>query len=190
MRMPTRLLDELHGFFRLLFGWKPGYGRGRTQSENDDLKPSTEVTSGQPSKSSGSRPFEVQCYIGSEIAQMQDVERPPDSAELVGSVNLGGNDDRTYLLSTNKKGRPGGASGWTLWQMGDDYDTGRPFCCRVAFAYPYGDCAAAFVAEQLLIKAVEDERYFEGMQSNNLMIYDAGLLSAQDFRRIFATLFS
>ena len=161
--MTIQLLRELHGFLWLLFRPKPRPGSAHAQSENDGQEASTEITSDQFIKSSGSQPFEVQSYIGSDIAQMQEEERPADSAELVASVWLGGNDYRTYLLETDKEGSGGGESGWTLWQMGDDYDTGRPFCCRIAFAYPYSGCAAAFVAEQLLTKALEDERDFDGM---------------------------
>jgi hypothetical protein len=188
MQMPTRLLREFHGFFQLLSGWKAGHGRARTQNENDYRKPSTEVTSGQSIKSSGSQPFEVQTYIRSDIAQMQEDERPPESAELVASVDLGGNDYRTYLLETRKQGMGRGISGWTLWQMGPDYDTGRPLYCRIACGYPYSSCATAFVAEQLLAKALEDEDMLH-TEADCTIVEAEGLLSAQDIERIFATVF-
>ena len=184
--MPTRLLRELQGFFRLRSGWKPGQGRVRTQSESDD-QPSAEVTSGQSIKSSGAQPFEVHSYIGSDIAQMQEEERPSESAELVASVYLGGNDCRTYLLETCKQAVGRGISGWTLWEMGHD-DTGRPLYCRLAYGYPYSGCAAAFVAEQLLAKALEDEHMLH-TEADCTIVEAEGLLSAQDIERIFASVF-
>ncbi len=52
--------------------------------------------------------LEVQSYIGSEIAQMgSQGERPPRSAKLVVSVDMGsgpgGGDYRTYLISTDER---------------------------------------------------------------------------------------
>ena len=186
--MPTRLLREFHGFISLLSSWKPRHGRARTLNENEDHKPSTEVTSGQSIKSSGAQPFEVHSYIGSDIAQMQEDERPPESAELVASVYLGGNDYRTYLLESCKQAVGRGISGWTLWQMGPDYETGRPLYCRIGFGYPYSDCAAAFVAEQLLAKALEDEDMLH-TEADCTTVEAEGLLSALDIERILATVF-
>ncbi len=79
--------------------------------------------------------FETQSYIGSDIAQMgYEGERPPRSARFVVAIDMGsgpgGGDYRTYLLSTDKE-----RSGWTLWQMGHDYDTGKRLYCRVAYGY-------------------------------------------------------
>jgi hypothetical protein len=191
--MAIQLLRELHDFLWLLFRPKPRPGSAHAQIENDGQEVSTEVLLDQSIKASGSQPFEVHTYIGSDIAQMQEEERPAESAELVASVWLGGNDYRTYLLETNKKGSGGGESGWTLWQMGDDYGTGRPFCCRIAFAYPYSGCAAAFVAEQLLTRALEDERGLYGMfhtERDGEAVEAEGLMSAQDVRRIFTAVFA
>jgi hypothetical protein len=165
--MPTRLLRELRGFFQLLSGWKPG--RARAQSM----------------KSSDSQPFEVQTYIGSDIAQMQEVERPAKSAKLVASVWFGGDDYRTYLLETRKRWVGRRKLGWTLWQKGHDDNTGRPLYCRIAFGYPYSGRAAAFVAEQLLTRALEDEM-LDHTEADGGAIEAEGLLSAQDIRRIVA----
>jgi hypothetical protein len=85
-----------------------------------------------------------------------------------------------------------GISGWTLWEMGHDYDTGRPLYCRIAYGYPYSGCAAAFVAEQLLAKALEGERNW-GMlhtEGDGGAVEAEGLLSAQDVGRIFASVFA
>ena len=185
--MPTGLLRELHGFFRRLPRWKPGHGRARAEDESEDHKPSNEITSGQSIKSSGSQPFEVHTYIGSDIAQMQEDERPSESAELVASVWFGGDDYRTYLLETDKEGSGGGSSGWTLWQRGHDDNTGRPLFCRIAFGYPYGGCAAPVVAEQLLAKALEDEHMLYAEAAGWVKVEAEGLLSAQVIRRIVAT---
>lgn len=186
--MPTRLLRELQGFFRLLSSWKTRHGRARAQSDSDDQMASTTVTSGQSIKSSAAPPFEVHSYVGSDIAQMQEEERPADSAELVASVYLGGDDYRTYLLETHKQGVGRGVSGWTLWQKGSDYETGAPLFCRIAFGYPYNGCAAAQVAEQLLIKALEDEHMLH-TEADGGTVKAEGLLSVQDIRRIFAGVF-
>jgi hypothetical protein len=172
MWMPTRLLRGLHGFFRRLSSWKPGYSGARAQS----------------AKSSDSQPFEVQTYIGSDIAQMQEVERPAKSAELVASVWFGGDDYRTYLLETRKRRVGRGSSGWTLWQKGHDDNTGRPLYCRIAFGYPYSGRAAALVAEQLLTRALEDEMMVH-TEAEASAIEAEGLLSAQDIWRIFASVF-
>ena len=188
--MTTRLLRELRDFFGGLFRPRPGQGSAHAQVESDGQEASTEVPSDRSESPSGGQPFNVQSYIGSDIAQMQEEERPPEPTELVASVHLGGNDDRTYLLCTEMEASGGGESGWTLWQMGDDFDTGRPFCCRVAFAYPYSDRDAAFVAEQLLTKVLEDEHHFDGLPPERATLGAAGLLSAQDLRRIFAKVFA
>jgi hypothetical protein len=186
--MPTRLLRELHGFFQLLFIWNPGNGRARAERGDDDQKPLTEVASDRSTKSSEGQPFEVQTYIGSDIAQMQEVERPAKSAELVASVWFGGDDYRTYLLETRKRGVGRGKSGWILWQKGHDDNTGRPLYCRIAFGYPFSDRAAAFVAEQLLAKALEDEMMLH-TEADGGAVEAEGLLSAQDIWRIFARVF-
>lgn len=170
--MPTRLLRELHGFFQRLSSWKPGHGRARPRSM----------------KSSDSQPFEVQTYIGSNIAQMQEVERPAKSAELVASVWFGGDDYRTYLLETRKRGVGRGKSGWILWQKGHDDNTGRPLYCRIAFGYPHSGREAAFVAEQLLTRALEDEGMLH-TEADGGTIEAEGLLSSQDIRRIVARVF-
>jgi hypothetical protein len=182
--MTSRLLRELRGRLRLWFGWKPRLGHAHTQSYGQ--RASTEVTSG-PSVDSPSRlPFEVQSYVDSEIAQMrEDGERPPESAEPVGAIYLGGNDYRIYFLSTNKIGLVGGSSGWTLWQAGYGHDD-ELLHCRLAFGYPYSDsCGAAFVAEILLTRALQDDHYFDGSPPP-VAEEPAGLLSRQDIERIVA----
>src|SRR4051812_16613944 len=125
--------------------------------------------------------LDVECYIGSEIAQMRsNGERPPRSAKLLARVDLGGGpgggDYRAYFLSSDVE-----RSGWTLWQSGADYDTGKPFYCRVAHGTPYRGVKANDAAEQLLTKAWEYERDLEGSEPQWVIIEEPGLLGLEDF---------
>ena len=142
---------------------------------------------GEIMKASSGQQFEVQSYIGSEIAEMGYGERPPRSAKFVIELDMGsgpgGGDYRTYLLSSNKR------SGWTLWQMGHDYDTGKPSYCRVAYGWPYRGYPAKHAAEQLLTRVWEDERDQEGFPSS-VVVQKAGLLTAEDIERIELTVFA
>jgi hypothetical protein len=151
--------------------------------------PSTEVTPGQSMPPPGDQPFQVHSYIGSNIAQMGEMnESPPQSAELVASVYMGGNDSRTYLLSAHLARTDRETSGWTLWQQGSDYDTGQPLYCRVGFGYPLQGYQAAFAATQILARTWEDES-MEGLLVSHVTVDAAGLLSAEEVRRIFAQVF-
>jgi hypothetical protein len=139
-------------------------------------------------KSSG-QPFEVDSYVGSDIAQMGVMnESPPQSAELVASVYLGGNDYRIYLLSTHQARTSRETSGWTLWQKGHDDDTGQPLYCRVGFGYPLQGYPAAFAAAQILAKTLEDESMW-GLLVSDMTVDAAGLLSAAEIQQIFANVF-
>ena len=76
-------------------------------------------------------PFEAQTYIGSDIAQMRtDGDRPPRSAKLVASVDMGsgpgGVTHRTYLISTDRARK-----GWTLW-IGDRTATPASPCTAMS----------------------------------------------------------
>jgi hypothetical protein len=131
----------------------------------------------------------VHSYIGSNIAQMGEMnESPPQSAELVASVYLGGNDSRTYLLSAHLARTDRETSGWTLWQKGSDYHTGQPLYCRVGFGYPLQGHQAAFAAAQILAKTWEDES-MEGLLVSHVTVDPAGLLPAEEVRRIFSKVF-
>jgi hypothetical protein len=68
----------------------------------------------QAMKSENRQPFEVQSYIGSEIAELrEDGERPPTSAKFLETdPNPAGGVCRTDLLSTNRE-----RSVWTLWEQ-------------------------------------------------------------------------
>jgi hypothetical protein len=137
----------------------------------------------------GDQPFQVHSYIGSDIAQMGEMnESPPQSAELVASVYLGGDDSRTYLLSTDLARTDRETSGWTLWQKGSDYDTGQPLYCRVGFGYPLQGYQAAFAAAQILTTIWTDED-MEGLLVSHVTVDAAGLLSAEEVQRIFAKVF-
>ena len=103
------------------------------------------------------QPFEIQSYIGGDIAEpREDGERPPRSAKFVVYLDMGsgpgGGDYRTYLLCTNRE-----RSDWTLWLRCNDYDLGKPLYGRIATGWPYRGYEARFAAEQLLIKSWQDE---------------------------------
>jgi len=128
------------------------------------------------------KPFEVYSFIGSDIAQLGYGERPPRSAKFIASLDMGsgpgGGDYRTYLLSTDKE-----RSGWTLWHMAHDYDTGKRLYCRVAQGGPYRGYPAKYAAEQLLTKVWLDETD-EGLYFENVLVEEAGLLTAEDIQRV------
>ncbi|MSO88939.1 MAG: hypothetical protein EXQ89_03070 [Rhodospirillaceae bacterium] len=141
-------------------------------------------------KPSSGENFQAHSYIGSDIAQMgYEGERPPRSAKFVASFDMGsgpgGGDYRTYLLCTDKK-----RSEWTLWQRGSDYDTGKHLYCRVAYGWPYRGYSAKYAAEQLLIRAWEDERNLEGFLPSSAGMELAGLLTTEDIERIVLTMFA
>jgi hypothetical protein len=133
-------------------------------------------------KSEDRQPFEVQSYIGSEIAELrEDGERPPRSAKMVAYLDLGsgpgGGDYRTYLLSTNRE-----RSLWILWATATD-DSGKALYCQIATGRPYRGYPAKFAAEQLLIKSWQDERDLEGL-SDGALVRGEGLLNKEDIHRI------
>jgi 2-hydroxychromene-2-carboxylate isomerase len=97
----------------------------------------------------------------------------------------GGGDYRTYLLSSDKE-----RSGWTLWQMGHDYDTGKRLYCRVAYGWPHRGCPAKSAAELLLTQTWEDERDLDVLMSSNALVEEAGLLIAEDVERIELAVFA
>jgi hypothetical protein len=115
--------------------------------------------------------------------------RPPESAELVAVVSLGGgNSHRSYFLSVNKEALGKVRSGWTLWETGRSDFSEQPLGCRVAFACPYDGSPSTFVAERLLTKTWEEERMW-GLLPDYAAVETPGLLSAQDIQRIFAQVF-
>ena len=134
------------------------------------------------------QPFEVQSYVGSNIAQLGYGERPPRSAKFIASLDMGSGpgcgDYRTYLLSTDKE-----RSGWTLWHMAHDYDTGKRLYCRVADGSPYRGYQPEYAAEQLLTKVWLDESD-EGSLIQNVLVKEAGLLTAEDIQRVAQTVYA
>ena len=134
-------------------------------------------------------PFEVQTYIGSDIAQMRtDGDRPPRSAKLVASVDMGsgpgGGDYRTYLISTDRARK-----GWTLWIRGSDYDTGKSMHCYVAYGWPYRGVSARDAAEVLLAKSWVHERDLYGTWPPWITVQEPGLLTCDDIERIRSAVF-
>ena len=137
--------------------------------------------------------FEMQSYIGSESWYMvSEGERPPRSAKLVARIDMGsgpgGGDYRTYLLCTDKK-----RSGWWLWLMRSDYETGKPLYCTVAYGRPYRGYPAKWAAELLLTRSWEDEHALEGLGDLGrpyVVIEEDGLLTAEDIERIELAVFA
>jgi len=76
-----------------------------------------------------------------------DGERPPRSAKLVASLDLGsgpgGGDYRKYYICSDKH-----RTGWALWEMINDYDTGRPIYARRAWGEPYKGYRAVEAAKR------------------------------------------
>jgi hypothetical protein len=128
--------------------------------------------------------FKVKCYTGRQLRE--DGERPPRSAKLVVSVDMGsgpgGGDHRSYLLSTNRE-----RSLWVLWLRGDDWEV--PLYCRIATGRPYRGYPARFAAEQLLIKSWQDEHDKEKRLPPYVSVWTTGLLTDEDIRRIKRTVF-
>jgi hypothetical protein len=131
--------------------------------------------------------FEVCSFIGSEIAEMGYGERPPRSAKLVASIDMGsgpgGGDYRTYRLSTDKL-----RSCWTLWLERSNYDSGKPEFCRVAVGEPYRGRSAEYAAARLLTKVWEDERD-QGLLEPHLFVENEGVLTAEHIERISRAVF-
>jgi hypothetical protein len=135
--------------------------------------------------------FEVQSHIGTDIYGFrEDGERPPRSAKLVADLDMGshpgGGDFRKYLLSTNRE-----RSSWILWVEGEDEESSRPHSlyCRAATGRPYRGYPARFAAEQLLIKAWQDERDLWHWVPPEASIMTPGLLSQEDINRIKGIVF-
>ena len=131
--------------------------------------------------------FKVEAYAGRDIEQMiEDNERPPRSAKLVAEIDFGsgpgGGDYRTYFLCTDRK-----RSGWYLWMMLSDYDTGKPVYDNVAFGRPYRGISPKHAAEELLTKLLEDKRDIYEIASGSWYVMEPGLLDAGDIKRIELT---
>ena len=144
-------------------------------------------------KSPNRQPFSAE---SAESNAAQDIEimreldqRPPRSAKLVACIDFGsgpgGGDYRTYLLSTDR-----GRSGWSLWLMVSDYDTGKQIYCEAASGSPCRGYSAKYAAEQLLTKVLEDERDIGWADPPPWGVMEAGLLDADDIERIGTTVFA
>jgi hypothetical protein len=137
------------------------------------------------------QPFEVQSYIGTDIAQLRDDgERPPKSAKFVADLeidpNPAGGVSYTYLLSANRE-----RSSWILWLKGENPEAERPpfLYCRIATGRPYHRYDAKFAAEQLLMKSWQDERDVGRSAPMEICIWKPGLLTKQDIGRVIVAVF-
>ena len=132
--------------------------------------------------------FKVETYsAGVDIEHwIENNERPPRSAKLVAEIDFGsgpgGGDYRTYFLCTDRK-----RSGWYLWMMVSDDDTGKRIYGNVAFGSPYRGISPKHAAEELLTKLLKDERYIEWVASGPWYVMEPGLLDADDIKSIELT---
>jgi hypothetical protein len=130
--------------------------------------------------------FEVQSYIGSEIAQFRaDGERPPRSAKLVACVSWSWSPAHSrsarYLLSTTRN-----RSVRILWEEGVDYDSGKPLYAMVAEGAPYRGVSPKTAAENLLREVWRKEFELDSADIRDVDVDLAGLLEAKDIERIAA----
>jgi len=127
-------------------------------------------------------PFDIQTYIGSDIAQFRHGGERPSwrkvfLVSLIMGSGPGGGDYRSYFLVANRKG-------WTLWEMGRDYDSGKPQYCRVAYCWPKTGCPAKEAAKRLLAASWEAERHDSYLSPG--LVEKEGLLTSTDVERIEA----
>jgi len=126
--------------------------------------------------------FEISNNIGCDFFELAaDGERPPRSAKLVADLDFGsgpgGGDYRKYYLCSDKH-----RTGWALWEMINDYDTGRPIYARRAWGEPYKGYPAVEAAKRMMLDCLlAESRLWE---VNEIRACGEGLLGGEDFDRI------
>ena len=128
-------------------------------------------------------PFLATSYIGSEIAEFgRPGEIPPRSAKLVAQISWSWSPahSRTspYLLGTNKE-----RSGWSLWEQGHDFDTGRRIYARVAWGERYRGYEPKFVAQELLTEVWRRAIKF-GEDLDGGVVDEPGILGTREIAQI------
>lgn len=128
------------------------------------------------------QPFEISNMVGCDFFELAaDGERPPRSAKLVASLDMGsgpgGGDYRKYYICSDKH-----RTGWALWEMINDYDTGRPIYARRAWGEPYKGYPAVEAAKRMMLDCLlAESRLWE---VNEIRVEEDGLLDGNDFDRI------
>jgi len=130
--------------------------------------------------------FEISNNVGCDFFELAaDGERPPRSAKLVASLDLGsgpgGGDYRKYLICSDKH-----RTGWALWEMINDYDTGRPLYARRAWGEPYKGYSAREAAKRMMLDCLLAESRL--WMVNEIRVEVDGLLDGNDFDRIMEIL--
>jgi hypothetical protein len=120
--------------------------------------------------------FQVQTYPDAQLEALPSAQRKLRSSTFVAELDFGSGpasgDFRTYILSGNRKG-------WTLWQKGNDYDTGTPLYCVVAFGWP-ADAVGAKEAASLLLENI----WGSEENSSNFTVLEEGLLNTAELKAI------
>ena len=128
------------------------------------------------------QPFEISNMVGCDFFELAaDHGRPPRSAKLVASLDMGsgpgGGDYRKYYLCSDKH-----RTGWALWEMINDYDTGRPIFARRAWGEPLKGYPAVETAKRMMLDCLlAESRLWE---VNEIRVEEDGLLDGNDFDRI------
>ena len=126
------------------------------------------------------RAFNVQSFIGSEIAEFKGGKQPFTTAQLVAKVlwSWGPAHSRSadYFVSGDRRG-------WTLWEVGRDAETGRRMFAQVACGWPRQGATAKHAAEQLLLAAWRDQCFWDE-DLRNPDVVERGLLTEAELKQI------
>jgi hypothetical protein len=120
--------------------------------------------------------FQIQTYPDAQLEALPSAQRKLRSSTFVAELEFGSGpasgDIRTYILSGNKKG-------WKLWQKGNDYDTGKPLHCVVAFGWPAAAVGEKEAASQLLENSLRTEESL-----SDFSVLEEGLLNRSELKAI------
>ena len=124
--------------------------------------------------------FEVQSFIGGEIAEFKGGKQPFATAQLVARVlwswSPAHSRSADYFVSGDRRG-------WTLWEVGRDDDTGRRMFAQVAYGWPRQGATAKHAAEQLLLAAWRDQCFWDE-DLRNPDVVEKGLLAEAELKQI------
>ena len=124
--------------------------------------------------------FEVQSFIGSEIAEFKGGKQPFATAQLVAGVlwswSPAHSRSADYFVSGNRRG-------WTLWEVGRNGETGQRMFAQVAYGWPRESATAESAAEQLLLAAWRDQCFWDE-DLRNPSVVEIGLLAEAKLKQI------